>query len=151
MASADRNTLIAACSAAVDSNENLTPSMRLWLARASLHCDPKGRTNYGPVRYAHDTGDTITNGTQAVEQLLAAGLLCHDHNDQGDECWRLMHYDFTSRTPTIGGYTQDRLSPRDGYPPAYGRPVSAVIDPPTGNLDFTPPSWNQIAPTIEKP
>lgn len=148
MASADRNHLIAACSAAVDSGERLTPNARLWLARASLRCDPKGRTNYGPVRYASDTGDSVANGTQAVEQLLAIGLVCHDHDDDGNECWRLMHYDFDAKVAKVGGYGQDRLSPRDGKPPAYGRPVNAVIDPPTGKQVFHVPTWDEIRPVV---
>ena len=148
MASADKITLLAACAAAVDSSARLTPNARLWLARASLRCDPKGRTSYGPVRYAHDTGDTVANGTQAVEQLLAAGLLCHDHDDQGVECWRLMHYDFDTKAAKVGGYGPDRLSPRDGLPPSHGRPIEAVISPPSGNLDFTPPTWDEIKPDV---
>ena len=148
MASADKIHLIAACSAAVDSGERLTPNARLWLARASLRCDAKGRTNYGPVRYSTDTSDSVANGAAAVEQLLALGLICHDHTDDGTECWRLMHYDFDAKQAKVGGYTQDRLSPRDGNPPAYGRPVSAVIDPPTGKQDFTPPRWDEIKPHV---
>lgn len=148
MASADRNHLIAACCAAVDNGEKLTPNARLWLARASLRSDPKGRTRYGASAYSFDTGDTINNGNDAIDQLLALGLLAHDHDDEGAECWRLMHYAWDAKPQTIGGYGPDRGLKRDGNPPGYGRPVDHVIGPNTGNLDFEAPKWADIAESI---
>lgn len=126
----------------------MPPAARLWLARASLHTDGKGRTSYGPTRCAADIGLDDALIEAGINWLLARGLVCHDHADQGTECWRLMHYGFDAKTARIGGYGPDRMSPRDGLPPMYGRPVSAVISPPDGNLDYTPPPWSAIAPTI---
>ena len=151
MASADKIHLIAACSAAVDSGEKLAPNARLWLARASLRCDPKGRTQYGANRYSMDTGDTINNGNDAIDQLLALGLIAHDYDDNGAECWRLMHYEFGAKPRKVGGYGSDRESPKDSLPPQYGRPVSAVVDPPTGNQDFVAPKWSDIAGEVIAP
>lgn len=145
MASADRKHLIAACVAAVDLIDHLSPNARLWLARASLHCDPKGRTSYGPTRYAWETGDSETNGRNAIDQLLERGLVVNDHNETGGECWRLCHHDWDrDTTPTIGGYSADAGQKRDGLPAQYGRSVADVIEPPTGKLDFTAPKWDEI-------
>lgn len=128
MPNAERRHLIAACVAAVDLADPISPNARLWLARASLRADPKGRTRYGPARYSTDTGDTEASGQAAIAQLLARGLVTHDHDDNGTECWRLTHHDWDS-TPTIGGYSADAGQHRDGYPPQYGRRVSDVIQP----------------------
>ena len=146
MASAERKHLIAACVAAVDLRAQVSPNARLWLARASLHADSKGRTGYGAMRYAADTGDAGSNGEAAIRQLLELGLVANDHNDQGVECWRLLHYDWDSdATLVIRGYGRDAGQKRDGLPPMYGRRVSDVIDPPSGRQDFTPPTWDEIA------
>jgi hypothetical protein len=150
MASADRKHLIAACVAAVDLRDTISPNARLWLARASLHADPKGRTGYGPARYAGDTGDTETSGQAAIAQLLACGLVINDHNDDGVECWRLAHYDW-QRGDTIGGYSSDAGQKRDGLPPMYGRHVNDVIGP--NGTPFTPPAdthWTHLV-TQEQP
>jgi hypothetical protein len=127
----------------------MPPAARLWLARASLYTDTKGRTAYGPTRCATDLGldpDIIAAG---INWLTARGLVAHDHDEQGRECWRLMHYDWDQAAPTIGGYGPDRGLKRDGLPPMYGRPVDQVITPPTGNLDYTPPTWDEIAPVVQ--
>jgi hypothetical protein len=149
MASADRARLIAACSAAVDHGGKITPNARLWLARASLRCDSKGRTSYSAEGYSADTTDTIANGHAAIAQLLEKGLICHDHDEAGSPCLRLLHYDFDAgANPRIGGYGPDAGLPRDGLPPGYGRPVSAVITPQGGNHDYTPKPWSDIAQTV---
>lgn len=111
---------------------------------------PKGRTGYGPARYAGDTGDTETSGQAAIAQLLACGLVLNDHNDDGVECWRLAHYDW-QRGDTIGGYSRDAGQKRDGLPPMYGRHVNDVIGP--NGPPFTPPAdthWTHLV-TQEDP
>lgn len=147
MADATRKRQHNACVAAIRSDVKMPPAARLWLARAALHTDDKGRTKYGPTRCANDVGlnpDAIERG---VNWLTAAGLVMHDHDDRGLECWRLAHHDY-DREDVIGGYSADAGQKRDGHPPQYGRRVSDVIDPPTGNLDFTPPKWSDVASQI---
>lgn len=148
MADATRNHQGAACTSAIRSAEPMPPAARLWLARASLHTDDRGRTNYGPARCATEVGLNFEVLQVGIEWLLTHGLVAHDHNDKGDECWRLMHYDWDAKTPTISGYGPDRGLKRDGLPPMYGRSVDHVITPPTGNLDYTPPAWAAIAQQI---
>lgn len=143
MADATRKLQHNACVSAIRSDAKMPPAARLWLARAALFADDKGRTKYGPARCASDIGlqpDLIEAG---INWLLATGLVLHDHDDTGAECWRLAHHDY-DREDVIGGYSADAGQKRDGLPPQYGRTVADVIDSPTGNLHFDPPAWDQI-------
>lgn len=150
VATATRNHGLAACGSAIRSDEPMPPNARLWLARASLFTDDKGRTRYGPARYATDCRDTEQSGEAGIAWLCARGLVCNDHDDNGIECWRLLHYDWDQPEPRINGYSTNAGQKRDGLPPQYGRTVDDVIDPPTGRQDFTPPTWADIAPTIKE-
>lgn len=147
----ERNKGFAAAVSALRNDTRMPPNARLYLARTSLFCDPKGRTRYGPTRYATDMGDTEESGQRALNWLTSAGLIVNDVNDDGTDCWRLIHFEWDAPEPRIKGYGPDAGLPKNGLPPAYGRPVSYVIDTPTGNLNFTPPPWTQIAPTITPP
>ena len=129
----DRERGFAAAVSAIRTDAAMPPNSRLYLARASLFCDSKGRTRYGPVRYATDTGDST--GQQAIDWLTANGLVVNDTLDDGTECWRLVHYEWDAPTPRIGGYSPDAGQPRNGLPPAYGRPVDAVIPPKARGAD----------------
>lgn len=151
MASAERMHGLAACASAMRSDEPMPPNARLWLARASLYADTEGRTSYGPMRYSVDCRDTEDNGRAGIAWLLGRGLVCHDHDDNGTECWRLMHYDFDAKQPAIGGYGPDRGLKRDGLPPAYGRPVDRVIGTQSGNTNFTAPTWDEVKAQISRP
>ena len=139
----ERNRALAAVGSAIRSDQAMPPSARLWLARASLFADAKGRTNYGPARYADWSGDTVGNAQRGIDWLLANGLVSHDHTDDGAECWRLGHFDWQA-DPVIAGYGRDTGQRRDGLPPQYGRTVKDVIEPPTGRQDFEAPSWDAI-------
>ncbi len=150
MANATRNHGLAACGSAIRNTTQMPPHARLWLARASLFTDPKGRTGYGPARYANDMGDTEHNGQAAINWLTHHGLVLNDVNDDGVECWRLAHYDWDSED-TIGGYSRDAGQKRDGLPPQYGRTVADVIAP--NGKRYQPPSetdWRQLV-TEEPP
>jgi hypothetical protein len=147
MADATRKHQHNACVSAMRSAEPMPPAARLWLARASLFTDDKGRTSYGPARCGGDVGLDPDHIEAGIHWLLAAGLVLHDHDDNGVECWRLAHYDW-AKGDTIGGYSADAGQVRDGLPPQYGRRVDDVITPPSGNLDYTPPTWADIAPSI---
>jgi hypothetical protein len=150
MTETDRKLGYAAAVSAARTNTQMPPNARLYLIRASLFCDDKGRTRYGPATYARDMSDTPENGQLAVNWLTAAGLIVNDVDDNGIECWRLTHYDWAAQT-LITGYGPEAGLPRDGHPPGYGKPVHMALTPPTGNLNFTPPTWDQIAPTIAPP
>lgn len=147
MADATRKRQFDACVAAIRSDERMPPAARLWLARAALFSDDKGRTKYGPARLASDCGLPADAAERGINWLTAAGLVLHDHDDHGAECWRLAHHDYT-REDVIGGYSRDAGQKRDGLPPQYGRTVDDVIEPPTGK-PFTPPPatdvhWSQL-------
>ena len=144
----DRNQGFAAAVSALRTDTRIPPNARLYLARASLFADAKGRTRYGPTRYATDMGDSEESGQRAINWLTAAGLILNDTDDNGVECWRLTHYDWNTPEPKIKGYGPDAGLPKNGLPPAYGRPVSHVTPPVGGNLDYTPPAWDQIKPLI---
>lgn len=144
MADATRKAQHNACVSAIRSPEPMPPAARLWLARAALFADPKGRTSYGPARCGTDIGLDPDHIDSGIRWLLARGLVLHDHNDDGVECWRLAHTDWTG-TDTIGGYSRDAGQTRDGYPPQYGRRVSDVIEP--NGTPFTPPPdthWTRL-------
>ena len=143
MADATRKLQHNACVSAIRSDVKMPPAARLWLARAALFADDKGRTKYGPSRLAFDCGLPADAVEGAINWLLAAGLVLHDHDDTGVECWRLAHHDY-DRQDVIGGYSRDAGQKRDGLPPQYGRGVADVIDPPTGNQNYKPPSWDEI-------
>ena len=115
VASAERKHLIAACVAAVDLRENVAPNARLWLARASLKCDEKGRTKYSAERYADDTNDSIDSGERAIELLQKLGLVVNDVDEDGDDCLRLIHHQW-DREDVITGYGRDAGQKRDGLP-----------------------------------
>lgn len=143
MADATRKRQHNACVSAIRSDQPMPPAARLWLARAALHADDKGRTKYGPTRCATDIGLDSDHIEKGINWLLATGLVIHDHDDQGVECWRLAHHDY-DREDLIGGYSHDAGQKRDGLPAQYGRSVNDVIEPPTGNLRFDPPKWDEI-------
>jgi hypothetical protein len=115
----------------------MPPNARLYLARASLFTDEKGRTRYSPDAYSADMRDTVQSGNAAVQWLLSQALISLDVNEDGEDCYRLTHYDY-DREPVIGGYSRDAGQKRDGAPPQYGRTVADVLDPPSGNLDYRP-------------
>lgn len=135
-----------ACVSAMRSPEPMPPAARLWLARAALFSDDKGRTSYGPTRCAGDVGLDAELIEAGIRWLLARGLVLHDHTDAGVECWRLAHTDWTE--PTYGEYSEHAGQRKDNLPPQYGRRVADVIDPPHGKQDFPVPPWSEIAPQI---
>lgn len=147
----DRNKGFAAAVSALRSDTRMPPNARLYLARVSLFCDDKGRTRYGPTRYATDTGDTDESGQRALNWLAAAGLILNDVDDNGMDCWRLVHYEWEQPAPRIKGYGENAGLLKNGLPPAYGRPVSHVITPPGGNLDYEPPSWEEVKTLLHQP
>lgn len=147
MAGASRNHALAACGSAIRAAGPMPPNARLWLARASLFTDAKGRTRYGPARYAADMGDTEESGARAIDWLMGQTIISHDVDDDGIECWRLGHFDWQVE-PVITGYGRDAGQVRDALPPQYGRSVDDVIDPPSGKQDFHVPSWDEIRPTV---
>jgi len=143
MADATRKRQYDACVSAIRSDEPMPPAARLWLARAALFSDDKGRTKYGPTRLATDCrlpADAVEAG---INWLTSRGLVVHDHDERGLECWRLAHHDY-DREDVIGGYSADAGQKRDGLPPQYGRGVDDIVPPPTGNLNFDPPTWDEI-------
>lgn len=151
MANADKTHLIAAAVAALDLDSAMPPNARLWLARASLRCDPKGRTRYGPARYSADVRDTEESGRAAIDWLTNAGIVLNDTDDDGIECWRLTHHEWAKDYATITGYGRDAGQKRDGLPPQYGRTVADVIEP--NGKRYRPPSgtdWRQLV-TEEPP
>lgn len=116
----------------------MPPNVRLWLAKASLCSDGKGRTSYSASRYAKDTGDSEASGDRAVTWILGNGYAVHDVHDNAEPCLRLCHYDFGADRAVIRGYGRDAGMRRDGLPPAYGRTLSDVVPPPYGNLEYVP-------------
>lgn len=145
MASADRIHAGAAAIAALRMTDKLQPNARLWLAMASLNCDPKGRTRYSAKAYADDTQDTITNGNLAIRWLTSRGIVLHDYDEDGQPCLRLIHHDWAKDYTTIGGYSRDAGQKRDGHPPQYGRTVDDVIEP--NGQPHNPPSdvhWSRL-------
>lgn len=149
MASADNNHRLAATMRACDYvHDRMPPNARLWLAVASGKTDPKGRTRYSAEAYHEHTHDSLANGNAAIQWLLSAGIIVNDTNDEGQDCWRLTHHEWDTKTPTIGGYSKDAGLPRDGYPPAYGRTVDQAIGGPNPGAGWTPPpgaTWQDLA------
>jgi len=139
----------AACVSAVRQPTRMPGHARLWLASASLAADSDGRTAYSAGKHIDHTISTWDAVQSAIDWLVNAGLVIHDTYPNGDPCLRLMHYDFNAPNAiaAIGGYSPDRLSPRDGLPPAYGRPVEATIDSNPG-ADYQAPPWTDVAPVI---
>lgn len=129
MTEAPRNRTAAAVASAIRNQLVMPPSARLWLARASLYADHKGRTRYGPARYSADVGDTESNAVAGIEWLVANHLVTHDHDDDGIECWRLVHFDWDRDEVITAEYAPNKGQKRDGLPPQYGRKVSDVIEP----------------------
>lgn len=151
MAAASNNHRIAAVMRALDMPSRMPPNARLWLALAAMKCDDEGRTSYSVDGHSAHTHDTLASTTAGITWLLEHGLVGHTTTDTGEPCWQLAHYDDWHRDhATIGGYGPDRGLKRDGLPPAYGRPIDMVIDPPTGKQNFPVPSWDQIAETIHR-
>lgn len=135
---------MAACASAIRNEANMPPGARLFLARASLFCDDRGRTLYGPTRYETDTGDP--HGERHVQWLMSHDLVCDDRTDDGTECWRLTHFDWKKDPRRIRGYSSDAGMERDGYPPQYGRTVADVIQP--NGKRYRPPvgtDWRTLA------
>lgn len=147
--SAESLAQFAACVSAVRQPTRMPGHARLWLAAASLHTDEDGRTDYSAGRHTDHTISTYETVDTAISWLINAGLIIRDTHPDGRPCLRLIHYDFNAddKLTAIGGYSTDRLSPRDHLPPAYGRPVDAVIDTNPGS-DYQPPTWKAVAPVI---